>query len=566
MPRRQPDHKPLESAKGAPASPRSKSPKLSDLRAPSTQSASSLAIGAAEAELGKVVESLKKIPRLADLVVCRSASRLQEMSAEIQAAAEQSKRAVAAAARIPKNIPTEAAKLAVKELRNRAGEAEGYLSDLVERTKTLRDGTHSLRDEIALLNRQQMKELITEMQRYRGVFWQKIFELPFVQAEHLHDLKRSLAGEILATSVVFWGKIGTPEEEALQKRAKRAVRAVTKILAGQEPLKLAASKRAEVSRILLGAPPLPDSIIKSFNRAKDLGAQLESLEAKLVCQHGSLKAASASPDWPQYVQLKRELGGRALEVRAKLLEIGALLSPYVELRNYIATSNKKLVFALVSRSRKMHPHQDDLIQEGHIGLIRSVDRYDQHSPWQFSTYATWWINQASGRAFGEISRAVKVPVHNEASLASIMREVSQELHALSVEEIAKRAKLPKKDVEILLPHTRKPSSLYDASRNGEGLQPINLLVDRSTAGPVEEAEREELKQAALDLLRFLNPRERSIIERRFGLNGTRQQTLVEIGHELGITRERVRQIQSIALQRLGLRAHIENLDLMSRAQ
>jgi hypothetical protein len=190
------------------------------------------------------------------------------MSVEIQAAAEQSKRAVAAAARIPKNIPTEAAKLAVKELRSRAGEAEGYLSDLVERTKTLRDGTHSLRDEIALLNRQQVKDLITEMQRYRGVFWQKLF----VQAEHLYDLKRSLAGEILATSVVFWGKIGTPEEEALQKRAKRAVRAVTKILAGQEPLKLAASKRAEVSRILLGAPPLPDSIIKSFNRAKDLAA------------------------------------------------------------------------------------------------------------------------------------------------------------------------------------------------------------------------------------------------------------------------------------------------------
>lgn len=566
MPRRQPHHKPAPSAQAPLTRPKPKSQALSALRAPKKQSKLSLAFGATEAELSSVLTAMKKLPTLAEIVVCRSPQVLNQMSSAIEAAAEQAKRASESAARIPKNIPSEAAKNAVKELRSRVREADGYLSDLVERTKTLLDGSHSLRDDIPLLSRKQVFDLVSEMQRHRELFWQKTFELPIVQAEHLSDLKRVVAAEIKAPSVIFWGKIGSPDEEAMKKRAGRAVRAVTKVLDNREPFRLGTSKRAEVSRLLLATPPTPDSIVAQFNRAKNLGTQLESLETKLICQHGSLKSAAQAPQWSEYAELKRQLGGGALEVRAKLLDIERSMAPYVELRNYVATANKKLVLAIISRSPKLRRYQEDLIQEGHIGLLRAVDRYDHRSPWQFATYATWWITQASGRAYGDVSRIVKVPVHNEQPLAMIMREIHGELRALSIEELARKTKLSNKDVQVLLPHTRLASSLHGSGRNDGGIRPLDMLADRSASSPSEVAEREERRLAALDMLRFLNPRERSIIERRFGLNGIPPQTLVEIGQDLGITRERVRQIEALALQRLQIRAQINRLDPLSQAQ
>jgi len=227
-------------------------------------------------------------------------------------------------------------------------------------------------------------------------------------------------------------------------------------------------------------------------------------------------------------------------------------------------ANLRLVMSITRNYTRAEVPLLDLIQEGNLGLIRAVEKFDYRLGFKLSTYATWWIRQAITRALADQGRTIRLPVHVAEQVRRAQRARRQLAQRLnrdpSTEEIAKEAGFTAARVEELFELVTDPVSLETPVGDGESMY-ADLIEDESSASPDaitdESARSDELGKA----LATLEPRMRLVISRRFGLDGQSPQTLEEIGAELGITRERVRQIETRALRQLrslapGLQAYL----------
>lgn len=223
-------------------------------------------------------------------------------------------------------------------------------------------------------------------------------------------------------------------------------------------------------------------------------------------------------------------------------------------RQRMIESNLRLVVKIARRYANRGLSFLDLIEEGNLGLIHAVEKFDPERGFRFSTYATWWIRQTIERALMSQTRTVRLPVHIVKELNLYLRaarELSQKLdHEPSAEEIAKLLDKPIATVEYMLGLTEKVTSIDSAFGEDVDMSLLDTLSDPQTLNPADEIQNNELSHSLEHWLKLLPERQREVLMRRFGLAGFEAATLEDVGEQIGLTRERVRQIQVDALKSL----------------
>jgi len=278
-------------------------------------------------------------------------------------------------------------------------------------------------------------------------------------------------------------------------------------------------------------------------------------------EHSFAAEDPASEPTPSEDPLKlyvRQIGGGALLTREEERELARRKDEGdEEAKRRLIESNLRLVMAITRNYTKANVPLLDLIQEGNLGLIRAVEKFDYRLGYKLSTYATWWIRQAITRALADQGRTIRLPVHVADQVRRLLRarrQLAQKLnHEPSLAELARETEQSEDRVRELLELVENPVSLETPVGDGESMYG-DLIEDVNSLAPHEQTAAQARARELAGALEQLNPRMRRVLSLRFGLDGEPPQTLEEVGSQLGITRERVRQLETRALRELRMAA------------
>lgn len=263
---------------------------------------------------------------------------------------------------------------------------------------------------------------------------------------------------------------------------------------------------------------------------------------------------NAAMDDPVKVYLK-EIGRIPLLTTEEEIELAMKIADNDEAaKKRLAEANLRLVVSIAKRYVGRGMQFLDLIQEGNLGLIKAVDKFDHTKGFKFSTYATWWIRQAITRAIADQARTIRIPVHMVETINKVKKANSQLLHTNgrepTPEEIAEFLEMPVEKVREILRVAQEPVSLETPIGEEEDSHLGDFIPDDEALAPADAASMSLLKEQLAEVLKTLTPREEKVLSLRFGLEDGNPKTLEEVGKEFNVTRERIRQIEAKALRKL----------------
>lgn len=310
----------------------------------------------------------------------------------------------------------------------------------------------------------------------------------------------------------------------------------------------------------------PEQIEKFYDTLESQGVEIvedfdditiddeELAKAEGIELEPGMGADGVAIDDPVKVYLK-EIGRVPLLTPDEEVDLAVRISNGDEAaKKRLSEANLRLVVSIAKRYLGRGMQFLDLIQEGNLGLIKAVEKFDYTKGFKFSTYATWWIRQAITRSIADQARTIRIPVHMIETINKLMRVQKQLVQEYgrepTPEEIAEEIHLPVERVRSVLKMAQQPISLQAPVGDSDDTSFGDFIEDKAAENPMEEASFSFLKEKIKDVLDTLTDREREVIEQRFGLRDGSPRTLEEVGRQFSVTRERIRQIEAKALRKL----------------
>jgi RNA polymerase primary sigma factor len=341
-------------------------------------------------------------------------------------------------------------------------------------------------------------------------------------------------------------------QELIAKGKRRGIISYREIMDALEQVELTTEQIDEVYEIITaqGIEIIPDTGEDVAEEPGGFAADEEEEEAELEI---AIPEGIALDD-PVRMYLK-EIGRVSLLVAAEEIELAKQVEAGDETaKRRLAEANLRLVVSIAKRYVGRGMLFLDLIQEGNLGLIKAVEKFDYRKGYKFSTYATWWIRQAITRAIADQARTIRIPVHMVETINKLIRVSRHLLQTLgrepTAEEIAEEMEMSPDRVREIIKIAQEPVSLETPIGEEEDSHLGDFIEDHDAPAPAEAASFRLLKEQLEDVLNTLTPREEKVLRLRFGLDDGRARTLEEVGQIFSVTRERIRQIEAKALRKL----------------